>query len=72
MNEVLKAVGNISKRIDKLDKKLENFDRHITKLEYLDEEKISKFQQELKTKADDSALNQGHLERRPFSQIAIS
>ena len=54
LNEVLKAVGNISERIDKLNEKLENFDRRITKFEYLVEEKISKFQQELKTKADES------------------
>ena len=52
LNEVLKAVGNISERIDKLNKKLENFDRRITKFKYLVEEKISTFQQELKTKAD--------------------
>ena len=61
LNEVLKAVGNISERINKLNEKLENFDRRITKLEYLVEDKISKFQQELKTKADDSALNELHL-----------
>ena len=61
LNEVLNAVGNISERIDKLDEKLENFDQRITKLEYLVKEKISKFQQELKTKADDSALNKLHL-----------
>ena len=52
LNEVLKAVGNISERIDKLNKKLENFDGRITKFKYLVEEKISTFQQELKTKAD--------------------
>ena len=40
LNEVLKAVGNISERIDTLDEKLENFDRCIAKLEYLVEEKI--------------------------------
>ena len=61
LNEVLKAVGNISERSDKLNEKLENFDRRITKLEYLVEDKISKFQQELKTKADDSGLNELHL-----------
>ena len=43
LNEVLKAVGNISERIDKLNEKLENFDRRITKFKYLVEEKISKF-----------------------------
>ena len=52
LNEVLKAVGNTSE----LNEKLENFNRRITKLEYLVEDKISKFQQELKTKADDSLL----------------
>ena len=41
LNEVLKAVGNISERIDKLNEKLQNFDWRITKLEYLIEEKIS-------------------------------
>ena len=41
LNEVVKAVGNISERIDKLNEKLQNFDRRITKLEYLIEEKIS-------------------------------
>ena len=64
LNEVLKAVGNISERIDKLNEKLKNFDWRITKLEYLVEEKISKFQQELKTKADDSALYELHLKIR--------
>ena len=68
LNEVLKAVGNISERIDTLDEKLENFVRCIAKLEYLVEEKISKFQQELKTKADDSALNKLHLKIRKIEQ----
>ena len=68
LNEVLKAVGNISERIDKLNEKLENFDRRITKLEYLVEDKISKFQQKLKTKADDSALNELHLKIRKIEQ----
>ena len=43
LNEVLKTVGNTSEKIDKLNEKLENFDRRITKLEYLVEDKISKF-----------------------------
>ena len=64
LNEVLKAVGNISERIDKLNEKLKNFDWRITKLEYLVEEKISKFQQVLKTKADDNALYKLHLKIR--------
>ena len=67
-NEVLKAVGNISERIKKLDEKLKNFDRCITKLEYLVEEKIFKFQQELKTKADNSALNELHFKIRKIQQ----
>ena len=67
-NEVLKAVGNISERIKKLDEKLENFDRRITKLEYLVEEKIFKFQQELKTKADNGALNELHFKIRKIQQ----
>ena len=71
LNEVLKAVGNISERIDKLNEKLENFDRLITKLEYLVENKISKFQQELKTKADDSALNELHLKIRKIEQQQV-
>ena len=69
--EILKAVGIISERIDKLNKKLENFDRCITKLEYLVEEKISKFQQELKTKADDSALNELHLKIHKIEQQQV-
>ena len=68
---VLKAVGNISERIDKLNEKLENFDRRITKLEYLVEDKISKFQQELKTKADDSALNELHLKIHKIEQQQV-
>ena len=71
LNEVLKAVGNISERIDKLNEKLENFDRRITKLEYLVEDKISKFQQELKTKADDSALNKLHLKIRKIEKQQV-
>ena len=71
LNEVLKPVGNISERIDKLNEKLENFDRLITKLEYLVEDKISKFQQELKTKADDSALNELHLKIRKIEQQQV-
>ena len=71
MNEVLKAVGNISERIDKLNEKLENFDRRITKLEYLVEDKISKFQEELKTKADDSALNKLHLKIHKIEQQQV-
>ena len=71
LNEVLKAVGNISERIDKLNEKLENFDRRITKLEYLVEDKISKFQQELKTKADDSALNELHLKIHKIEQQQV-
>ena len=71
LNEVLKAVGNISERIDKLNEKLENFDRRITKLEYLVEDKISKFQQELKTKADDSTLNELHLKIRKIEQQQV-
>ena len=39
LNEVLKTVGNISERIDKLDEKLENFDWRNTKLEYLSQRK---------------------------------
>ena len=50
LNEVLKAVGNISERIDKLNEKLENFDRRITKLEYLVEDKIFNFNRNLKQK----------------------
>ena len=50
LNEVLKAVGNISDRIDKLDEKLENFDQHITKLEYLVKEKSLNFNRNLKQK----------------------
>ena len=71
LNEVLKAVSNISERIDKLNEKLENFDRSITKLKYLVEEKISKFQQELKTKADDSALNELHLKIRKIKEQQV-
>ena len=71
LNEVFTAVGNISERIDKLDEKLENFDRRITKLVYLVEEKISKFQQELKIKADDSALNKLHLKMRKIKQQQV-
>ena len=71
LNEVLQAVGNISERIDKLNEKLGNFDRRITKLEYLVEDKISKFQQELKTKADDSALNELHLKIRKNEQQQV-
>ena len=71
LNEVLKAVGNTSERIDKLNEKLENFNRRITKLEYLVEDKISKFQQELKTKADDSALNELHLKLRKIEQQQV-
>ena len=50
LNEVLKAVGNISERIDKLNGKLENFDRRITKLEYLVEDKSLNFNRNLKQK----------------------
>ena len=40
-------------------------------MEYLVEDKISKFQQELKTKADDSALNELHLKIRKIEQQQI-
>ena len=50
LNEVLKAVGNISERIEKLDEKLENFDRRITELEYLVEKKSLNFNRNLKQK----------------------
>ena len=71
LNEVLKAVGNISERIDTLNEKLENFNRRITKLEYLVEDKISKFQQQLKAKADDSTLNELHLKIRKMEQQQV-
>ena len=51
LNEVVKAVGNISERIDKLNEKLQNFDQRITKLEYLIEEKnLLNFNRNLKQK----------------------
>ena len=71
LNDVLKAVGNISERIDKLNEKQKNFDRRVTKLEYLVEDKISKFQQELKTKADDSSLNELHLKISKIEQQQV-
>ena len=57
LNELLKAVENISTRIDKIDMKLENFDQRLTKMENNVEERLSKQELELKTKADVNITN---------------
>ena len=72
LNELLKAVANISERLDKLDAKLEKFDRRITNLEHIVEEKIPKLQQELQAKVDNSTLKDLETRIRKIEQQQVN